>query len=407
MVRQMAVALCLVLMIFAAGSFGQGFRNPPPGMEALSQGGAFTAQADDASAVFINPAGLVQIQENQFLISTNFLMSSTKFSNGILAGEKQNESAFLGDIYLVIAPTGAKYRFGLAVTTPYGQKTEWDPALTKNAWLCQVPYLSEMSFYDVSPALAVAVNEQFSVGFALDFYRSAVKTVQIYPWSFLGPFTDGTATLKGDGTALGGKIGLHYHNGPHRIAAVWNAPFSIDYSGSFFLTEIPIPGFFPQTDSRVKIQYPEIFSFGYAWSKNRLRLQTEAEYVRYSCLKSIPVDIGPDNALPGFLTDIPKNWKDVWNLSFGIAYRVKPNWEISGGVGFIRTPVPDATFDPSLPDADRTIFSLGSTFFVRKATIELVYVYNLFQSREIKTGGFLGTYKSSGSFIGLQYAQSF
>ena len=39
------------------------------GARAMSMGGAFTALADDASAVFWNPAGLAQLTDNQFFLS--------------------------------------------------------------------------------------------------------------------------------------------------------------------------------------------------------------------------------------------------------------------------------------------------------------------------------------------------
>lgn len=42
------------------------------GARAMSMGGAFTAVADDASAIFWNPAGLAQLTDNQFFLSGDY-----------------------------------------------------------------------------------------------------------------------------------------------------------------------------------------------------------------------------------------------------------------------------------------------------------------------------------------------
>lgn len=42
------------------------------GARAMSMGGAFTAVADDASAVFWNPAGLAQLTDNQIFLSGDY-----------------------------------------------------------------------------------------------------------------------------------------------------------------------------------------------------------------------------------------------------------------------------------------------------------------------------------------------
>ena len=42
------------------------------GARAMSMGGAFTALADDASAVFWNPAGLAQLTDNQLFLSADY-----------------------------------------------------------------------------------------------------------------------------------------------------------------------------------------------------------------------------------------------------------------------------------------------------------------------------------------------
>jgi len=56
------VPVLLVLLFTASTSFAAGFRLPEAGAKAMGMGFAFTAQADDPSAIYFNPAGLTQLK---------------------------------------------------------------------------------------------------------------------------------------------------------------------------------------------------------------------------------------------------------------------------------------------------------------------------------------------------------
>ena len=57
--------LCSVVMLvvfsFSSNTFAQAIRFQPQGATAAGQGNAFAAQADDASAIHYNPAGLTRV----------------------------------------------------------------------------------------------------------------------------------------------------------------------------------------------------------------------------------------------------------------------------------------------------------------------------------------------------------
>jgi len=52
----------LLLLLSASTSFAAGFRLPEAGNKANAMGFAFTAQADNPSAIYYNPAGLTQLE---------------------------------------------------------------------------------------------------------------------------------------------------------------------------------------------------------------------------------------------------------------------------------------------------------------------------------------------------------
>ena len=66
-VQTLTTVVFLAAALIAAGGFAQAtpstfeFSFSNPGARSLGLGGAFTALADDATAAFANPAGLVQL----------------------------------------------------------------------------------------------------------------------------------------------------------------------------------------------------------------------------------------------------------------------------------------------------------------------------------------------------------
>ena len=54
-----------------AGVFASGYSIYEQGARAMANAGAFTARADDPSALFFNPAGIVQLKGRRFSFGTS------------------------------------------------------------------------------------------------------------------------------------------------------------------------------------------------------------------------------------------------------------------------------------------------------------------------------------------------
>lgn len=397
------------IFIAAGVCFSQGYRNPPPGTSALMNGGTFAAQADDASSCVLNPAGLVLLKQNQFHSDILGLFSDTRYK-GQISTKKENTFAILGSIYFALVPEKSNFYFGFGITSPYGQKTQWKREITETFWAYNVPYSGEMKFITFTPSIAFPVTENLSIGSGIDIHKSSVKTKQSIPWSFITGTPDGTAILKGDDVSTSLRIGLHYHKQGSSFGLVWSSPFEMNYTGSFSMTHFPdtLPGFLngiqPSVKSSFKIKFPEIYSAGYRWKNEKFGIQLGTEFVRYSCLKKIVVDAGPDSFL---IPSQIKNWNDVWTYSAGLEYNINKKCSLNLGMGYVQTPVPDDTFEPTLPDADRFVYSIGLSLNLNSGKLSCFYMYNQFEKRKILQGGFTdGKYKSSGSFLGFGYTKN-
>src|SRR2546422_9728607 len=80
---QRIAGLSTVVALLVCPSIGQatGFRIVDQSASATGQASAFTAQADDASAVYYNPAGMTQLRRVQVSLGTLLIGGSTSFTS--------------------------------------------------------------------------------------------------------------------------------------------------------------------------------------------------------------------------------------------------------------------------------------------------------------------------------------
>ena len=75
-----ALTCILILLVLPRSVHADGFRNPFHDAAAIAQGNAFAAQADNASALFYNPAGMTQLPGMHTAAGMQFVSINTKFT---------------------------------------------------------------------------------------------------------------------------------------------------------------------------------------------------------------------------------------------------------------------------------------------------------------------------------------
>lgn len=90
------LALCVVGL--AAGAQASGFYFGDNGSKAMTQGGAFTAQADDLTAMFYNPAGLTQLRGFSFLADLQILRHQVTYSRQDPGWDPNNPSTLINTV---------------------------------------------------------------------------------------------------------------------------------------------------------------------------------------------------------------------------------------------------------------------------------------------------------------------
>jgi long-chain fatty acid transport protein len=156
--------------------------------------------------------------------------------------------------------------------------------------------------------------------------------------------------FRGRATDAGYTGGLLFHPGDeHYFGFTYRSATEMNYNGH---TTVPAPPFAANTAASVDFHFPTTLAFGYSYRPDKnWNFEGDVNWTDWSSLQTVQVQ-----PLPEYLTF---NWKPSWMLDFGVTRYLGDDWRISGGYMYSENSVPDANFNPLIPDSDRHIFSVG------------------------------------------------
>ena len=383
--RAVMAAAGVFCLAQVAPVFGLGFRNPDQGARATGQGEAFVAQADDPSAIYYNPAGLVQLPGTQISGGGYALFSHVKL-DGVTVNKGMNRFSTLPHFYVVtdLCQTNSPWRFGFGVNVPFGNSVDWGKG--SSAPFRYLVTESSLSVVNFAPTVAYRVNEHFSLGASLNIYYGTTKMEQKVPGNTFYPpppiLPDANFRFEGDGMGLGATVGALWKiNERHSVGAVYRSPFSINFKDNASLKN-SILGPMGPSAAEARIAFPQSVAFGYAFRPTpKLKLEVDADWTDWDTLNSVHLHWAKGGPLNGYT--IPFNWMDSWFYEFGAQYELNENWTVRAGYIFSENSVPQNTFSPSFVDSDRHVLSAGVGYNTKRFSVDVVYQYSLLVDRTI------------------------
>ena len=157
--------------------------------------------------------------------------------------------------------------------------------------------------------------------------------------------------FRGRATDAGYMAGLLFHPmDQHFFGLTYRSATEMNYNGH---ATVPIPPFAKNTAASADFHFPATLAGGYSYRPNpKWNFEGDVNWTDWSSLKSVPVIPLPPDTLTF-------NWSPSWMLDFGVTRYLGDGWRVSGGYMYSMNSVPDANFNPLMPDSDRHIFSLG------------------------------------------------
>lgn len=409
----------LVCALAVLTGWGNGFRNPPEGPNALARSGGRTAYIDDASAVTHNPANLVYLDDEEFLWSLTFGYTNHTANRGGSSSSSQDDLKTLPNLWLAIPLPEHDGALGFGLTTPYGQSTSWSK---DGVFKYTAPYFSELRLVNINPTYAHRLTPSLSIGVGLDVFASDLTFKQQFPWAAVtgNPASpDGRMKFYGQGEGVGANVALTWQpTDTQRAALTFHSPVKVTYEGDMTITNRPPNSALPppvrqvayQEDFETSIQFPARVVAAYGFKPTpSLTIGTDVEWVEFSRYDELDLEVGRNSVLlPS--TKIQNDWEDIWTFGFGIDWQASPTWTWRCGYNYLPSPVPDETHSPVIPDADRHVLTVGFAYSYKVHTISLAYAHTIFQSRDVdnhQLAAYNADYELNAHLLSIGYAYSF
>ncbi len=377
------IASVVLLGLAASNSFAGGFSlyGEGNGKNAGDFAAGAASEAEDASTLYYNPAGLVHLKGQQLVLGTTIVNASSKLGNNAFL---TRTGASLGTFSLAglkIEKTGVvpaffysknisdKLTLALGVFAPFGLATEWSE--TSNARYAAT--LSNLEVIDVSPGFGAKITDNLSFGAAFDIQLAKVDFNSV-AGAAAGTALDSLVTNHGSSIGVGGHLGILFQaTKKSRLGLNYQSPVSHKFTGKSTingpLANIPGPGgIIVRNDLFAKpLSMPgQITLSGMHKANSKWSFTSTVAYVQWSILKEIKLNnVAGLNGVPSNIT-VPENFKDTWRLAAGAKYKVSDKVKLRAGIGFDQTPVNNIDRNLRLPDSDRIAIAIGGHYQATK-----------------------------------------
>ncbi|MDP3980362.1 MAG: outer membrane protein transport protein [Chlamydiota bacterium] len=361
-----------------------GFRLPDQGSAAHGQGSAFTAEASDPTAVYYNPAAITRLEGVQTYTGAEFIFLSTDYTT--LSGQKvesDNTVGILPQLYIT-GHLNEKVGIGLGINSIYGLSTDYG----ETSPLRYVTTYSELLTANFSPVVAYAVNPQLSLAAGLDVTYGKADLRRNVDFGALAGYPgsmDGHLIVKGDGEGVGFNLAAHYQpHEQHAFGLTYRSAIDLDLDGSVSLNQIPAfvgAGESISGDASTTIKLPSALRFGYAyWPKPEWKIEFDFEWADWSRFDKFTIE-SQNPLVP--TSDAVYNYNDSFILGLGTQYEINEHWTARCGYMYADKALPDATFDPVVPDSNRHAVNVGLSYNIGSVTLSVAYQAIFFEDRDI------------------------
>jgi long-chain fatty acid transport protein len=392
----------------------------PDSAQALATAGGRFANLQDASAVRVAPANILQIKHPEVLLNLAVWNGDIRLDSTTSGSVKMSQSwIYPGSIYAVLPVVPDKLSFGFGISTPFGLGTPY-PKNMPVGLRYNLAYEAKLLAVDFTPAVAFRVTDTLTMAAGLDIVYSQLTLGRIYPWSaWGGGDPDGEIQMKGDGWGLGGYLGANWEFAPgHRLAFIGRLPIRISYSGSAETVGMPTgnaglnaAGATSTSRFGSEMTFPGSIAIGYGVDlTERLTLGFDFQWTDNSSHDDIPLDLGNNQPLFFGQTAAPLGWKDSIDLGMGASYKLDNAWMLRCGYLFSENSQPETNYLPSAPGNDRHVFGVGVGWKGATRSVDLAYAFVYNPTRTIgsaATPAFNGNYKHQWHVVSLSITQRF
>lgn len=392
-----AISFLVIQPFFTLPAYAAGFQinEISPSLQGDATAGAAAAD-NDVSAMFINPATLSKLNQNQAYIGASEIFPHISMSNataihtvnvpgnppsnitapvaGVNSQTNISRPVFVPDAYFGYRINDYAV-FGLAVLAPFGLSTKY----YDNSVVRFMADNSSVTTVNLTPAIAFQLNKQWSAGVGFQVQHiSAVFSNFNGPYTGIAPIDALVASshptyLTASGWGYGYTLGLMFQpDQVTRLGVGFRSQVSNQVSGNGQQYTspggvVPAPNanflFNAQTSVGAAIKTPAILTLSAARDINDWTVKATAQVNFWDSFNHLSIDM--PQAF-GVNSTIQTQWSNAWFAALGADYRLRQSWVLRAGVAYDQTPTNNTYRDARIPDSDRYWLTLGATYMATK-----------------------------------------
>jgi long-chain fatty acid transport protein len=420
-----------------------------------SMGTAFaanTAGVDDATTVYLNPAGMTSLpRPNDFVTGISWIIPNAKYHDkgtinvfgqpmGAAPCQHNTNGGQIGKngwipYFAYAKKFGCRWAAGITVNAPLGLATDYN-----DKWYGRYyATYSQVITTNINPALAYDITDNITIGAGIsaqylhlvnknmvDF--GAIAGVQQQNPA-LAEQLDGKTTLKGCAWGVGGNVGLLWKFNCDRTRIGVQYRSQIHYkvnNGHLRYHDRPsiFAATFPNTGAKASATMPDVVSAGimHRWD-DALTLYGDVQWTNWSTLNKLKVKFKNPGPLPGPQEAVTTfKWKSVWHFAAGLKYQLTCDLAFRLGYMYDQAPTRNAYYvSPRIPDADRQWVAFGIQYWATPCiAVDFGYTHLFIAKRKVDNrsgipddeeirfrGGLYGRWKAWTDILGIQIHGSF
>ena len=385
------------LLLTTSSLLGSGFGLYEQGVQGQGSVGAYVAQAEDASALFHNPAGLARLASSEFSLTARAVIAKSFYSNpGQSTWDSETSLDALPGFFLNFRFSRMAIALG-SVETHYND-LDWDEEDFPARFLGK---RAEFRAREHLAGLAFRISDSFSMGASFRFAQIETRQSRVLarPLDTADPSLSYEALerFEADGDDIGFSVGFQYVR-PLRfsIGIMYASPIEADLEGdrSFQLInrledQRALDAFdrtFRDAGLSSSLELPERLAVGYATRVTvRTRLEVDMSLEKWSSFERTVYDTQDRDGNPEQIV-YPRDWDDSFSLRIAGAFQQRKALLWRAGIGTSGGVVPEETAGPDFPDFDRFMYGISVAYTYRKRYIlEAAWMFT--QNRDLNVTG--------------------
>lgn len=349
------LALATAPALFASGT-RVGFKDA----FAMARGNAFVATADNPSALYYNPAGLLRTDGTVIEASLYEVSVASDYTGAAGSTSLDDKYQAVPAFYSAWHPHGSKWAGGFGVYAPFGLSTEWPSDASSPLRTLAEKSEQTCLTYNLSGAWQIA--PQLSLGAGVTYNH--VTTDLRRALGFLAP--DDYFRFEGSGNGVGFNLGLLWQPRPeHSFGLSYSHTPGVKLSGT--ASTVPLIASEP---ADATFAFPDVIIAGWSYRPTPLwNLEVDVDWTNWDRFNTVTIH-KPSGDLP-----LAFNWESGFFYELGVTRTLTEHWLASAGYCYTANSVPDATYTPAVPDSNRSFYSCGLGYRGDRISVDFAWHY--------------------------------